>query len=74
MKRESCEEIFSFYEEKIMGFKTTPMNFLENIPENRMLKEELLKKYEINENDIEHPCWDLMMTEYVSQIYCLVQI
>lgn len=58
-----------------MGFKTTPIDFLESIPGNKKLKEELLSKYEIQqESDIDHPCWDLMMSDYVSQLYNLVHI
>lgn len=58
-----------------MGFKTTTMNFLEDIPEYKKLKEEIMKSYDIkHEDDIDHPLWDVMMSDYVSQVYCLHQI
>jgi hypothetical protein len=58
-----------------MAFKTTPINFLEDIPANKKLKQELLRKYEImDEADVAHPCWDLMMSEYVSELYSLAQL
>jgi len=58
-----------------MAFKTTPINFLENIPENKELKKTLMKTYGIqHEDNIDHPLWDLMMTDYVSHIYGLVQM
>lgn len=55
-----------------MAFKTTNIDLLESIPANKKLKEELLRKYEImDEGDITHPFWDLMMSEYVSELYAL---
>jgi hypothetical protein len=58
-----------------MGFKTDPIDFLDTIPENIVLKKKLLRKYKIqHEDNIDHPLWDLMMTDYVSQLYCLIQI
>jgi hypothetical protein len=58
-----------------MGFKTTPIDFLEDNQENKKLKQELMRKYEIqDEGDVDHKFWDLMMTEYVSHLYWLNQI
>lgn len=60
------------YEEKKMAFKTTPIDFLESFPVNLNLKKSLMKKYAVEEDDIDNPMWHLMMTEYVSELYSLI--
>jgi len=57
-----------------MAFATQPIDFLDQVPEHRKIKELLLKKYAVKENDIEHPMWDVMMSDYVSQVYSLMHL
>ena len=57
-----------------MAFETKPMDFLDQVPEIRKIKELLLKKYAIKEDDVEHPMWDVMMSDYVSQVYSLMHL